>query len=125
MKTILGIIMLANAALFFFGAVQHVGIELGPFHEPRIIPAAIVETICGIALIWGGVIVLGRPVLGWSAPLIGNLIALAGVCLGMIALAAGRGPRTASNDLYHHMMLTLIGVSLLLLVLGKTVLRHG
>jgi hypothetical protein len=125
MKTILGIIMLTNAALFFFGAVQHVGFTLGRFHEPRIIPAAIVETICAISLISGAAIVLSRPVLGWSAPLISNLIALAGVCLGMVALALGRGPRTASNDLYHHIMLGLIGVSLLVLILGKAALRQG
>jgi hypothetical protein len=124
MKTFLGIVMLANAALFFFGAVQHVGIAIGSFHEPRIIPAAIVETICGISLTWGAAVVLSRPVLDWSAPLISNLIALGGVCLGMIALAAGRGPRTASNDLYHHIMLGLIGISLLLLVLGKVSLRQ-
>lgn len=123
MKTALGIIMLANAALFFFGAIQHVGVTLGPFHEPRIFPAAIVETICGISLTWGAAIVLGGPLLGWSAPLISNLIALAGVCMGIVALAHGRGPRTASNDMYHHIMLSLIGVSLLLLVIGKTVLR--
>ena len=125
MKMVLVIIMLANAALFFFGAIQHVGVSIGNFHEPRIIPAAIVETICGISLTWGAVIVLGRPILGWFPPLVSNLIALAGVCLGMIALAHGRGPRTASNDLYHHIMLVLIGVSLLLLVFGKTALRQS
>jgi hypothetical protein len=123
MKTALGIMMLANAALFLFGATQHAGIAIGPFHEPRIVPAAVVETICGISLTWGAAVVLGRPVLGWSAPLISNLIALAGVCLGMAALAAGRGPRTASNDLYHHIMLALIGLSLLLMIVGKAVLR--
>lgn len=125
MKNILAIVMLANAVLFFFGAIQHVGLAFGSFHEPRIIPAAVVETICGIFLTWGAVIVLSRPVLGWSAPLISNLVALAGVCLGMVALALGRGPRTASNDLYHHIMLSLIGLSLLLLVIGKTAFRHG
>ncbi|HKW18811.1 MAG TPA: hypothetical protein VJO35_14985 [Terriglobales bacterium] len=124
MKTALGILMLANAALFFFGAIQHVGVRLGPLHEPHILPAAIVEIICGISLTWGAAIVLGRPLLGWSAPLISNLIAAAGVCLGMVALAHGRGPRTASNDLYHHVMLSLIGVSLLLLVIAKTALRQ-
>jgi hypothetical protein len=39
-------------ALFFFGAVQHVGISLGRINEPKIIPAAIVETICGLFLLW-------------------------------------------------------------------------
>ena len=53
MKTVLGLIMVANAALFLFGAVQHAGVAIGPFHEPRIIPAAIVETICAIALLSG------------------------------------------------------------------------
>ena len=112
--------MIANAALFFFGAVQHIGVTIGRFQEPRIIPAAIVETICGISLAWGAVIVLSRAVLPWSAPLVSNFIALCGVLLGMAALAAGRGPRTASNDLYHHIMLSLIATSFVVLVLAKS-----
>jgi hypothetical protein len=43
--------------------------------------------------------------------LTGNLIALAGVLLGMVALAVGTGPRTASNDLYHRLMLILIALA--------------
>jgi hypothetical protein len=119
-KAILVALMLVNAALFFFGALQHVGFTIGPFHEPRIIPAAIVETICGISLTTGAVITLTRNWLTfWSAPLFGNLVALAGVLLGIIALAAGRGPRTASNDLYHRIMLILIAVSIAVLVLYR------
>ncbi len=67
--------------------------------------------------------------------LVGNLVALGGVLLGKAALAAGRGPRTASNDLYHNIMLVLIGISISLLVLawpelhrnrgGARVCRHG
>lgn len=125
MKTLLALLMIANAALFFFGAVQHVGLAIGRFHEPRIIPAAIVETICGIFLASGAVIVLSRALLPWSSPLISNLVALAGVLLGMAALAAGRGPRTASNDLYHHIMLGLIAASLALLALSKSLTRHS
>jgi hypothetical protein len=47
--------------------------------------------------------------------IIANFIAIAGVSLGMIALAPGRGPRTASNDTYHHIMLTLAVASLIIL----------
>jgi hypothetical protein len=120
MKGILGVIMLANAALFFFGAVQHVGITIGPFREPRIVPAAIVEIICGISLTTAAVITFTRTWLTfWSAPLFGNLIALAGVLLGIVALAAGRGPRTASNDLYHRIMLVVIAVSIAVLALYR------
>jgi hypothetical protein len=43
-----------------------------------------------------------------------------GVLLGIAALAAGRGPRTASNDLYHRIMLALIGAGLLILFFGRS-----
>ncbi len=124
MKTLLGILMISNAALFFFGAVQHLGIAIGRFHEPRIIPAAIVETICGISLAWGGAFVFSHSLLNWGVPLISNLIPFGGMLLGMAALAAGRGPRTASNDLYHHIMLGLIGASVAVLALGGRFARH-
>jgi hypothetical protein len=44
MTSVLGWLMASNAALFFFGAVQHAGVAIGPFREPRILPATIVET---------------------------------------------------------------------------------
>jgi uncharacterized membrane protein SpoIIM required for sporulation len=106
--------MTANAILFFFGAVQHVGITLGPFHEPHIIPAAIVEGTCGLALASGAVASFHA---GWRTAVVANLIAVAGVLLGMAALAAGRGPRTASNDFYHRVMLVLAGASVVILFL--------
>jgi hypothetical protein len=49
MKTVAGLLMIANAALFFFGSVQHAGVVVGRFHEPLIIPAAIVEACVGFA----------------------------------------------------------------------------
>jgi hypothetical protein len=45
----------------------------------------------------------------------------------MVALALGAGPRTASNDLYHKIMLALAAASIVILALpaGRTVLtRH-
>lgn len=124
MKTVLGLLMILNAALFAFGAVQHVGVAIGAFHEPRIIPAAIVETICALALFCGAIAVLGQFTAGWGVALTGNLIALAGVVLGMVALAMGAGPRTASNDLYHRIMLILIGASLVILFAAKSALQR-
>ena|SRR5712691_7031567 len=53
MKTVAGLLMVANAGLFLFGAVQHAGVAVGSFHEPVIIPAAIVETLSGLCLLWG------------------------------------------------------------------------
>src|SRR5215469_8288737 len=116
MGKILVLIMFSNAALFLFGAVQHAGVAVGRFHEPKIIPAAVVETICGLLLLWGAIAMLGDFPAHRRIALIGNLVALGGVLLGIAALAAGRGPRTASNDLYHRIMLVLIAASLLILI---------
>ena len=123
MRAVLAIIMISNAALFLFGAVQHAGMSVGRFHEPRIIPAAVVETICALFLLWGSIAMFAHFLGRWKIALIGNLVALSGVLLGMAALAAGRGPRTASNDLYHHLMLALIACSLLILLAAKSALQ--
>ena len=125
MKRLLGVLMLSNATLFFFGAVQHAGFTIGRFHEPKIIPAAVVETVCGLFLAWGAIAAFGHSASRWSISLTGNLVALAGVLLGMAALAAGRGPRTASNDLYHRVMLALIIASLLILFFARSALRRS
>jgi hypothetical protein len=117
--------MISNAALFLFGAVQHAGIPVGRFQEPKIIPAALVETLCGLFLLWGSIAILGQFSRHWTFALIGNLVALSGVLLGMAALAAGGGPRTASNDLYHRIMLALIGTSLLMLFFGRSAMQRN
>ena len=117
--------MIANAVLFFFGAVQHAGISIGHFHEPHIIPAAIVESLCGLSLVWGATAVFSNSPAKWRTALIANLVPLGGVLLGMAALAAGRGPRTASNDLYHHIMLALIVTTLLILFFARSALNRS
>ena len=47
------IVMLVNAALFVVGAILHMGVQVGPLTEPRIVPATVVETICALALVAG------------------------------------------------------------------------
>jgi hypothetical protein len=53
-----------------------------------------------------------------------HLVALSGVLLGIAALAAGSRPRTASNDLYHRIMLLLIVASLYILLFAKSALQR-
>ena len=115
MRPLLRILMIFNAALFFFGAIQHLGIAIGSFQEPVIHPAAIVESTCGIALTIGVIALLRGTSSARRLAIIANFIAIAGVSLGMVALAAGRGPRTSSNDTYHHIRLTLAIASLIVL----------
>ena len=122
-RMLLAGVMISNAALFFFAALLHAGIALGRLHEPQIIPATIVEVICGTFLARGALAVFnhwaGERGLAWT----GNLVALGGVALGMAALAAGRGPRTASNDLYHRLMLALLAASFVILFLMRNSAR--
>lgn len=125
MRILLGCVMISNALLFFFGAVQHAGVSIGYFHEPRIIPAAIVESLCGLSLVWGVAAVFGPSPVEWRTAIIANLVPLGGVLLGMAALAAGRGPRTASNDMYHHIMLALIVTALLLIFAARSALNRS
>jgi hypothetical protein len=125
MKAVLAVLMGLNAALFVFGAIQHMGVPIGPFREPVIIPAAIVESVCALSLLWGlSALLRGTPAFQ-RVVLIGNLVACAGVLLGMVALAAGRGPRTVSNDNLHRAMLTLIALSLIALFIVRSLPSFG
>jgi hypothetical protein len=99
------------------GGLQHVGVAIGPLQEPIIIPATVVELLCAVALIWGVFKIWKGSPAAWRAALIGNLVVIAGVAIGMVALAVGAGPRTASNDLYHKIMLALAAASLVILFL--------
>jgi hypothetical protein len=96
-------------------------------HEPTIIPASVVEALCAVALSWGAAAVTKHSLNAWRAAFIGNLVAIVGVVIRMVALAMGAGPRTASNDLYHRIMLALATASLLILVVpaGRTALKRN
>jgi hypothetical protein len=125
MRSALGLLMVLNMALFVFGAIQHVGVEIGQFSEPVIVPAAIVESICALSLLWGLWAVFRDSPAFWRIVFTCNLIALAGVLLGIVALAAGRGPRTVSNDNLHRAMLALIGLSFVALFVARSFPRLG
>jgi Na+-transporting NADH:ubiquinone oxidoreductase subunit NqrB len=126
MKPLLTALMLGNAALFVFGALQHAGVAIASLHEPVIVPASVVETFCALALSWGVAAVLKQSPKEWRAAFIGNLVAITGVVIGLVALAVGAGPWTASNALYHKIMLALAIASLVILVVpaGRTALRR-
>ena len=127
MKPLLTALILGNAALFVFGALQHAGVAIGSPHEPVIVPASVVETFCALALSWGVASVLKQSPKAWRAAFIGNLVAITGVVIGLVALAVGAGPWTASNALYHKIMLALAIASLVILFLpaGRTALRRN
>jgi len=112
--TVITVLMVGEALTFLLAALLHLGIPLG-FSEPRIIPAAIVEGLCGLFLAGSTYAVFARTRLAWGVALTAHLFAVAGVLLGIIALALGVGPSTVANTIYHRVILGVLVVVLLLL----------
>lgn len=108
----LGVLSLIWAATFFLGALLHAGItvDLGfaVLEEAPILPARIVESLCGIALAIGAWAVLSRRGWAWAAATTGHVVALAGVLQGVEAIASGRGTSSVLNGTYHRVMIVVL-----------------
>ena len=107
---VLGVVMLGESAAFAVGSLAHVPLKIWLLDEPRIVPAVIVEALCAITLGAGGVAVLRRWENAWSLAFSVHLLTMVGVAVGIAALAAGRGPRTITNDIFHYIVLSALGV---------------
>jgi fluoride ion exporter CrcB/FEX len=112
--TVITVLMVAEAVTFLLAALLHLGIPVG-LSEPRIIPAAIVEGLCGLFLAVSTYAVVARTTWAWGSALAANLFAIAGVLLGITALALGAGPSTEANTIYHRVILGVLIVVLVLL----------
>lgn len=129
--TVLGVLSALYAATFFLGALLHTGtrvpIGFAVLAEPRIVPAIVVETLCGSALAVGAYALLAGKSWMWAAATASHAVALAGVLQGtVVAVAAGRGPNTVLNDTYHRVMIVVLVAGLVALSTPavKTALRH-
>ncbi len=131
LATTVGILAVLYAATFFLGALLHLGVRIplgfAVLAEPRIIPATIVEGLCGLGLAVGGYAVLAGRSWAWSAVTGAHAFALGGVLLGITALALGGGPSTELNTIYHRVMLValLAGLVLLSTSAGRAALGRG
>ena len=131
LATTVGILAILYAATFFLGALLHLGVRIplgfAVLAEPRIIPATIVEGLCGLGLAVGGYAVLAGRRWAWSAVTGAHAFALGGVLLGITALALGGGPSTELNTIYHRVMLVALvsGLVLLLTRVGTAALGRN
>ncbi len=116
--TVISVLIVAEAITFLLAALVHLGIEfpLG-FAEPRIIPAAIVEGLCAIFLAVSAYAVFAHKTWAWWGAIAAHTFAVAGVLLGITALALGLGPSTVANTIYHR---TILGVLVVVLALLAT-----
>jgi hypothetical protein len=104
--------------IYFGAAVLHLGvsIQLGPWAlavPNTILPATIVETVLGLAVVANLVAVIRgqRP----RAVTIGvHLFVLAGVLLGMVSLAIFVGPPPSPDWNLHYVMVAGIAIALVL-----------
>jgi len=118
--TTIRVLVVFDAATFVLAAMLHLGVRVplgfAVLAEPRIIPASIVEGLCGLFLAVSVYALLNRQSWGWLITTAAHVFALAGVLLGMFSLAIGFGPRTELNDIYHRLMLLLLIIGLVLLL---------
>jgi hypothetical protein len=118
--TAVGVLSVVYAVTFIFGALLHLGLRIplgfAVLAEPRIIPATVVEGLCGLALAAAAFAVFTRMRWAWTAALAAHAFALGGVLLGVTALALGAGPSTELNSIYHRIMLVALVAVLALLL---------
>jgi len=122
----LRLVVAFEVVLYLVAALLHLGLQI-PLGSvtlavpDRILPAAIVETILGLALA-ANFVALTRANPGWKGITIGiHLIVVAGVLLGMLALALRVGPPPGPHWTIHYVMLGALAViALLMLILRKS-----
>jgi hypothetical protein len=118
MTSLIRVLMAVEAFTFLAGAILHLGIPVLGLEEPRIVPATIVEGLTGAFLAAAALWYL-RPGWGGRAALVALAVGAAGVLLGMGALAAGRGPGTPLNAMYHRVILVALLATAALVVTAR------
>jgi hypothetical protein len=98
-------LLVALPPSFTLGALTHAGVRvpLGvtTIDEPTIVPASVVEAIIAVLFAVAAFAEFtGRPY-ARAALRTALRVGIAGVLLGMFALALGRGTRTELNDVFH------------------------
>jgi hypothetical protein len=118
--TIEAIVVLAT---FVIASLLHIGVRLPiGIDEPRIIPATIVEGLIALSFLVAVFSLLASSPAAWTSLVAAHCVGIAGVLLGIGALAAGRGPSTEANHIYHRVVLAvlIVGLIALLTPAGKT-----
>jgi hypothetical protein len=102
---ILRVLLVALPISFLVGALTHAGVQIPlgvtTIDEPTIVPAAIVESVIAAVFTVAAFARFTGRSYARIALRIALRIGIAGVLLGMAALALGRGTRTELNDVFH------------------------
>lgn len=102
LRRALGGLSLIYALVFFTAVLLHAGVELGPLSQPVIVPATIVETLCGAAMLAGAYGALANRAWAWDGLIYTHTAALGGVLLGTLAVALRPGVTATTLLLWYH-----------------------
>ncbi|MFI6504174.1 hypothetical protein [Nonomuraea typhae] len=104
----LGVLAVVLAAVMFGFAALHSGIW-GP---PVIVPAVVVEILCGSGLLAGGYGAIRTAPWAWNGLAYAYAGALGGVLLGVLALAMSPGASMPLTEWYHRVMAVVLALGL-------------
>jgi hypothetical protein len=108
--------VVCEAIVFLVAAALHTG----AFGVPQLIPAMIVEGLCGIGCVLSAYAVFTRKRWAQKNALITQILILIGVLVGVVAVTSDASLRTPINLGLHAAMLALIVIGLALLAFPGT-----
>jgi hypothetical protein len=108
-KKLLGILSV-EVVLFVLASFAHRGILVAGYEHGK---AAIAESVIAAVLAAGLIVCLVKPIATRTAALWVQCFALLGVCVGLLMIAIGVGPRTGPDLVLHALMLMTLIVGLL------------
>ena len=110
------VVLVCEAIVFLLATILHTG----AFGVPALLAAMIVEGLCGIGCVISAYGVFTHKPWAQKTAVIVQILILAGVLLGIFALARNAGIRTPINAGLHGIMLVLIVIGLSLLAIPGT-----
>lgn len=98
MRQVIHVLLLAEAAAFIVAASIHAGLLIGGYEHRE---ARIAESVIAAALLGGAALAWLRPAWTRAAGLFAQGFALFWTMVGIVTIAAGIGPRTVGDIVYH------------------------
>lgn len=112
--TAISVLTIGETISFLLASLLHLGIPIWPgFSEPRLIPATIVEGLCGLFLGVGLYTMFANKTWAWRTAATAHVFAILGVLLGIYAT---RSFTDEANFIYHRVILVVLVITLALLV---------
>jgi hypothetical protein len=110
---VISVLIVAEAISFLLASLLHMGVQFSlGISEPPNRYAAIVEGLCGIFLALSACAVFARVTWAWRVAVAAHIFAVAGVLLGIVAVAGGGAPGDEVNAIYHWVILGVLVVVL-------------